>query len=87
MPLRAGAETSYEWAEALAFVDECEARPRRILGLDLMLVDERGHTPMTSTNWADLDERPIEDSWSAARELLADGIPDGATHVIFATCD
>ena len=73
-------ETEYTHAEAVEFVDECEKRGIRILGMDFLRRDETGITPMDSADWGDLTP---EESWRESRRLLQHGIPDGGNVVIF----
>jgi hypothetical protein len=67
--------------EALCFIDECEQRKVRILGVEWFRIGDDYISPIDWTDWSELADEPPEESWRAARALLREGIPDGGTHV------
>ena len=77
-------EAEYSHAEAVAFVEECERKGIRILGMDFLRREGERITPINSTNWQGIG---TEESWHEARSLLQEGIPDGGNVVIFVTDD
>lgn len=72
--------------DALRFIDDCEQLSLTILGLDFY--EEVGETIIPLLNSADysaLSKRPdaVQKSAAAARKLIKDGFPNGATWVSF----
>ena len=73
-----------EWiplAEALAFVDLFEKERRTILGIDLARITPDGKVLLPA--FADFSGATAEESWADARRLLADELPEDATHATF----
>lgn len=71
-------------AEALRFIDDCEAAHIPILGFEWFRRVGEGVMPV---GIADFSSAAPETTWVEARQLLRDGLPDGADTVEFVTGD
>lgn len=59
-------------ADALRFIEDCEQRGIRILGMEFFVVAEGSVRPVGIADWSGPSP---EESWRESRELLIDGIP------------
>lgn len=73
--------------DALRFIDECERRGARILGMEFMDVGDDYVVPLNGTAWDALDSEPPAASWREARAVLRDGIPDGGNAVVIVAAE
>ena len=71
-------------AEALRLISDCEERQVPILGLEWFRREGNTVTPLGVADFSRVDPTT---AWDEARQLLADGIPDGANTVEIVTPD
>lgn len=71
-------------AEALQLISACQERKLPILGLEWFRREGETVTPLGVADFSGADPGT---TWEEARQVLADGIPDGANTVEIVTSD
>jgi hypothetical protein len=80
-----GQELLLRHDDALCFIDDCERENLIILGLDFYVLENDKVIQVSSADYSSLVGQPnnLQESIIAARKLIRNGLPDGASWVSF----